>query len=813
MEVMESLSGKVSVMRTEYVSKSCKTTLEIITFAVAFSLSSLYMPSVHGSPTDVKFMQSAEIIDAYDFVEVVLLVHEQDAGNPFTEIAVEGWFGRPSDQKLPVDGFCDSSDGSTFRIRFMPLRSGRYDFHVKYRQGSYEKVHTGKFSVQEGKRRGLVRVDEDHPWHFLWDGTGEHYFWNATTTYWLLGWDDETIRTHVDRLHKLKVNRLRTAICGRVKDGRAWFENVFPTDKFKFIINPWVAQRPDSVENPGFDVKRFHIPHWQKIERMLRYARGKDMIISIIFYVDGARPGVDPFGKERMGQKDEQLYYRYAVARLAAFSNVMWDVTNEYHLFRNEVWANKMGAFIKKCDPYDHLMSVHGHGQFPFRNSPWADFAMYQKWDESGGYQFMLENRRQQAKTNRPIPQVNEEYGYEDHYPTWGGNRKAPARSADNRRRLAWGMYMAGGYQTTGERADTGTGWGPDTGGGWINGRGDASMVMLEGYGRIVDFFTSIPWWTLEPDDEFFETSRLTSVRSELMHVVYTRNKAGKAKIYLDGSRQAETTITGDTSNWDSSWRFALANELTKDRPWLGEFYQVAVYDRALSEREAIGRFKADKTAGAQDALVFYDFSEGSGLIIKDRSGNSDPLNLRIEDGSAVNWLDSGGLAVRSPVLIASRGPAAKIAEAVGQSGSMTIEAWIKPDNTTQGGPARIVTLSRDPGSRDFTLGQKAGAYEVRFRTTSTSPNGEPALSSPGGDDAIPGICGLRSPKADLAVLYFTAGGKARINTGALAEGTPARWYNPRDGQWADARKTNGSYVAPDAEDWVLLLQKPQGSK
>src|SRR5262245_39127724 len=116
---------------------------------------------------------------------------------------------------------------------------------------------------------------------------------------------------------------------------------------------------------------------------------------------------------------------------------------------------------------------------------------MYQSWDEKGGYAFMRGNRDAQLAVKRPMPQINEEYGYEDHYPArWGGGRKAPARSADNRRRLAWEMYMAGGYQTTGERADTGTGWGPDTGGGWINGRGDASMKMLTGYAHIRTFFT-----------------------------------------------------------------------------------------------------------------------------------------------------------------------------------------------------------------------------------------------------------------------------------------------------------------------------------
>lgn len=797
-------------MRTESTCIHHSLAQNIIRLLVVCVSGAVHSESVYGAPASIEFSQSSDTAGTYDYVEITLKVEKPDAGNPFTDVVVEGSFARDGGREVRVDGFCDSSDGRTFRIRFMPTQAGSHAYRVKYRQGSYEKTHAGRFSVRDSKRRGLVRVDENHPWHFLWEGTGEHYFWNATTTYWLLGWDDQTIRTNIDRLHALKVNRLRTAICGRVKNGRAWFENVFPTEKFSFRLNPWVAQRPDSVENPGFDVKRFNLPHWRKTERMLGHAREKDMILSIIFYVDGARPGVDPFGKKRMGQEDEQRYYRYAVARLAAFSNVMWDVTNEYHLFRNEAWANKMGAFIRKCDPYDHLMSVHGHGQFPFRKSPWADFAMYQQWDESGGYQFMLENRRQQAQTGRPIPQVNEEYGYEDHYPTWGGNRKAPARSADNRRRLAWGMYMAGGYQTTGERADTGTGWGPDTGGGWINGRGDKSMVMLKGYGRIVDFFTSIPWWKLEPNNEFFEAPRLTSVRSELMHVVYTRDKAGRARIYLDGRKQAEVTVTGDTSNWDGSWRLALANELTKDRPWLGEFHQISIYDRALNEREATNRFEAGKAAAPRGPLVFYDFREGSGQIIRDRSGKSNALSLRIDNASAVRWLSGGGLAVRSPVLIASQGPAAKIADAVRKSGAITIEAWIKPANTTQSGPARIVTVSRDPSSRNFTLGQKAGAYEVRFRTTSTSANGEPALSSPGGEEAMPRICGLRSPEADLAVLYFTAGGQVRIKPRSQARETRARWYNPRNGKWANADETDtGVFVTPDAEDWVLLLQKP----
>lgn len=454
----------------------------------------------HAEPS-VQFTPSAAKVNCYDFVEVAIHASGFEARNPFTDVTVDGTFGLEGKDALRVDGFCDSADGSVFRIRFMPSVPGAYQFTVNYRKGGLVKSHHGQFEAVDARKRGIVRIDPEFPSHFQWEGTKERYFWNGTTTYWMAGWDDETIRKNIERLDRLKVTRVRAALSGRVQNGRAWFEDVYPTEKFSFLLNPWEAKDPASVERPGFDVTRFNVAYWQKWERLLAHARAKDMAVSVIFYVDGARPGVDPFGKEKMGGADEQRFYRYAAARFSAFCNVMWDVANEYRLFRNDEWAEKMGTFLKECDPYDHLTSTHGHEDFRFRTSSWADFAMFQSWDEHGGYAFMLKNRRLQAETGRIIPQVNEEYGYEDHYPQgWGGNRTAPARSAETRARLAWEICLAGGYQTTGERANQGTGSGPDTGGGWLNGRGDDQMTMLELYGNMYDFFTSITWWELLPD-------------------------------------------------------------------------------------------------------------------------------------------------------------------------------------------------------------------------------------------------------------------------------------------------------------------------
>jgi len=46
-------------------------------------------------------------------------------------------------------------------------------------------------------------------------------------------------------------------------------------------------------------------------------------------------------------------------------------------------------------------------------------------------------------------------------------------------------------------------------------------------------------------------------------------------------------------SNWDETYRIALANELTGDRPWLGELHLVALFSKALSSKDILSHFKS----------------------------------------------------------------------------------------------------------------------------------------------------------------------------------------------------------------------------
>ena len=76
----------------------------------------------------------------------------------------------------------------------------------------------------------------------------------------------------------------------------------------------------------------------------------------------------------------------------------------------------------------------------------------------------------------------------------------------------------------------------------------------------------------------------------QLQHVVYTRRSSdGGEFLYVNGVEIASDTKTGNFSGWDTDYIFALGDELDDDpdnRDWVGTFYLVAVYDKALTFSE-----------------------------------------------------------------------------------------------------------------------------------------------------------------------------------------------------------------------------------
>jgi hypothetical protein len=527
-------------------------------------VSLLGLPSL--PPRSVSFSQSAKELDAYDFVELTAHVSLPRPLNPFTDANLSATVETVAgDKRWGVIGFCDAEDGSLHRVRFMPSAPGDYRYSVEYRQGWSRRSTAGTFRVRNGRRRGPIRVDSEHRWHFIWEGTGEHYFFNGTTAYWLMGWTDERIiESSLERLHRLKINRVRVTVAGRTS---TYFgEPVMPGPAWTPLIRPWAADNAarfvhflgragqryglgiglqvfdtlstvglaDDIYHSGLDYSRFRVAYWQKFERALRFARDRDLVFSLVLDMNDSR--VHPAARSA----DERRFIQYAIARFGAFSNITWDLGDDLDQYRDDRWTHDTGTLIKQSDPYRHLATSHPvDNAHQDRTAEWFDFTSFQEWSRSQ-HAFMLAKRREQAALGRIIPQTNEEYGYEDHYPLWAMG--PGSETADVLRRTAWDIVMAGGYQTTGESARRGTNVWPDTGGGWMNGRGDDTMTMLEGYGHMVDFFTSFDWWKAEPHDELVDNGN------------YCLAEPGHAyALYLPHG--GHVTVQLEPGSYEAAWR------------------------------------------------------------------------------------------------------------------------------------------------------------------------------------------------------------------------------------------------------------------
>lgn len=401
--------------------------------------------------------------------------------NPFTEVTATGQARLPDGSSLIFDGFCDSAEGSEFAFRYLPLQPGLHSLTLKaaWEGGSVEKT-----ALVEAEERGLPGILRAKGWGFEWSGTGEPFFWNSTTAYMMAGLSAEALEKALTRLAEQGINRLRVALCpSRQKDGGRWMEpQVKESDAFTFCFSPWLLKNPDKPLDPQPMTDRFDLKHWKKMDSLIQRAGELGIQVQIIFFVDGQEPQNYPFDRESKGDDPlETIYLSYAAARLASYANVDWCLTNEWASFRPDEWVEARGRFFAEKDAYSHLLSVHGHGHFPFRASPWCTHALFQVWDEHGAGAWAKSEREKMLEAGFIKPIINEENGYEDHYPCpWGEGREAPSRDWETRARLAWELVMSGAWGTVGESAR-------ETGG-WINGYGEGEDWLFSALRHLRDF-------------------------------------------------------------------------------------------------------------------------------------------------------------------------------------------------------------------------------------------------------------------------------------------------------------------------------------
>ena len=97
---------------------------------------------------------------------------------------------------------------------------------------------------------------------------------------------------------------------------------------------------------------------------------------------------------------------------------------------------------------------------------------------------------------------------------------------------------------------------------------------------------TASPCSPPTPDDE--------DLQATLQHVVMTYDPIEGRRLYVNGVFTEDFDEGGGSlADWDDTYAFVLANEVSNDRTWSGILRLVAIHNRALTEEQIVMNFEA----------------------------------------------------------------------------------------------------------------------------------------------------------------------------------------------------------------------------
>jgi hypothetical protein len=403
----------------------------------------------------------------------------------------------PSGKAFTAAGFWDG--GTTWRVRFMPTEAGRW----RYRTRSVPAIEgldgqTGEFLAEPAAatsrflRHGPIRVSAGG--RFFEHADGTPFFWMGDTS-WYGGilsaradWDTYLADRAGKRFDVVHFNVVAP------RHGVAADEN----GQISFL--PRTEGAPIRM-NPRF---------YQRLDERIAAVNAHGLLAGIV--LTWALRSED--SGNSLSEDDLVRVIRYLVARYGA-QHVVWILTGDtsYRGADGERWRRIGRAVFGGTQPHAPVTTHPAAMLWPaerFRDEAWFDFVVYQsghgdnarasRWIHSGP-------ASQRWRDPPPRPLINIEPPYEGHL---GYDSRQPHSDYSTRRAIYWSLltaptagvtYGAHGvwsWHTAPGRPPTDH---PRTGVAktWreaLSLPGSTQMKHLE------EFFTSIPWWRLRPDQK-----------------------------------------------------------------------------------------------------------------------------------------------------------------------------------------------------------------------------------------------------------------------------------------------------------------------
>lgn len=378
-----------------------------------------------------------QTIEKWDIFEVEC--PGRNEGNPFVDYSITGTF-TSRNESVTVDGFYDG-DG-IYRVRFMPSFEGTYTYKVS---GSFsEEVFEGEFLVTpaaEGNH-GPMRVVDNY--HFCYED-GTPYYSIGTTAYVWTHQSEEQQQETLETLKNSAFNKIRFCV----------FPKHYLYNYHEPITYPYEFGNQEGLDTTGLDTLRimppcekypakdfnyfkFNVEHFKHLDLRIRQLRDMNIEADLI-----VMHPYDRWGFNHMTAEADDLYWKYVIARFAAYRNIWWSLSNEYDFIRNKTLADweRYAAIIVEKDPYKHLRSIHNGGTYYDYSRPWITHCSMQRIDFYRHVEYTDEYRTRYGK-----PVVWDEICYEGNIDQGWGNI-----SGQELVRRFWEASMRGGYAGHGE--------------------------------------------------------------------------------------------------------------------------------------------------------------------------------------------------------------------------------------------------------------------------------------------------------------------------------------------------------------------------
>ena len=444
--------------------------------------------------------------------------------NPF-DVAFGASVVSPSTSVYDVDGYHDG-DG-IWKLRVAPWEEGTWSLVTHSDEPALDGVELLFECAPETHPQvhGGLCVDARQPHHFVWED-GESYFLLGYECDWLWALDltstgtvDAGIPTIERLLDRLAGHGYNHVLLNAYAHDCGWQEGATgPDDYGPPPLYAWGGT------NDAPDHSRFNLAYWRHYDRVIDALMRRGMVAHVMIKVYNKM-----VNWPALGSPDDDRYFRWLIARYAAFPNVVWDFSKESNNEPDLAYKLDRMRLIRRHDPYRRLLTTHD------------DEAVY----DTGAYDAVLdfhsdqhhqdwhaETLRKRALSRWPV--VNVELGYE-HGPGGPSDRTyGVTQSPEEQCRRAWEVCMAGGYAAY---YYTYTAWDVV--------RPDDEPPGYRYFANLAAFFSSTGYRQMRPADELarvvgdgkHETAIYCLANPGEEYIVFT-NRPAAFEISLDGTEQ-----------------------------------------------------------------------------------------------------------------------------------------------------------------------------------------------------------------------------------------------------------------------------------